>query len=746
MTGAAPLARGLLLCAALLTGVRPSGAVSPARTVLERDDAIAWASARARDRWQGFSYWGPGGTNEVKWDAWVKLDRGQQTRMLLDLFKDVQRNAGPEDQAEDRRAALVLLGQRPLADWAPDALKIQGRWRDELVLGLYLKGYRDPGAEPLGYLAPYARLDRPWTHGLGLHLDRGGRWRFQWIPSPVLMPPLGGEDRLPAALEPAAQPGAILRLARLRPGLERLRALAGGDGGLATVMAQGNRAGFLLRHLGAWLDRAAPALAPLEDQEAWVLHYWAGHSAGGAGTLVYLPRDLPIRTRLALELLKLNPLSAGARVRTASWHGTWGKSVEVTQIRASGGVLNLAPAPEGTFLCDGEEPLRAVLFPGARPTLGERREWCRTALAGMRPDTEVSFWVVPRLGAGCAYELAAARRRETGAGLEPRPDPAMAKAAPCTGAAALALGEGPTGVMFGAVLRADLANPIADPPVPAFIGDAQALTPDQAKGYQADLQRTRQRRERAQALHGQVNALAQALELKGGALYWNGWVAPPPLNPAQKAALAEFQKLRREDPAQAAARQRRGQVGLYGGFGEPGLAPSLALAVAVKPGRQEAVPALVARTFALAFQGQAEKHSQGGVELHRLRTGQAFTPAWALVRGTLVLGSDDGAVQAVAAGLMGQAPTLADRPGSGFGCCRLDGARVAAHLEALLLDYTRAIGHGSQWWWMSPPEGPDDSAAEVQEAFGPFLGAVRGLGERVLDLEWGPWGLEGAAR
>jgi hypothetical protein len=552
---------------------------------------------------------------------------------------------------------------------------------------------------------------------------------------------------VPGTLGALPEPGALVHLAHLRPGLERLRALAGE--GVTGALAHGNRAGFLLDHVIAWLDRAAPALGPLAGREAWIAHYWAGRE-GGTGTLVFLPGDLPARTSLVLGLLKLNPLSVGARVRTATWRGSDGRTASVQQIRAAGGVLNLVPVPDGTLLSDGEGPLRAVLFPGARPVLGERPEWCRAAFAGMDAGTEASLWVVPRLGGGVGFELAALARRQAGPGPASRPLPGLAKAAPLSGAVAATLGAGPTRTLFAAILRQDSSVDLGDPPDPPF-AQAGALTPEQKRARQAERAALKVRRDRLAALRRQAAALAADLDLQGAALYWDGWVAPPALAPAERTALASFNRLRRDLPHRATALQREGKAGFFGGYGEPGLAPSLALAVAVKPGRAPAVEASLGRILPLAFRGQPERRRAGGVDLHRVRTAQAFAPTWALAGGMLVLGSDDRAVAAVAEGLQGRVPTLADRPGAGLGeaglgQCRLDGARLATHLEGLLLDYTRAVGHGSAWWWQEPGEAAgDDARAEVAEVFGPFLGALRTLGQPILRLDWGPGGLTAGA-
>ena len=82
----------------------------------------------------------------------------------------------------DRRLALWALTAWPMEQWAPMALQTGGA---EAAQFLYQRGYRQAGQDPMGYLGSQDELDRPWTHGLGLHLDKA-TWRFQWIPSPAL--------------------------------------------------------------------------------------------------------------------------------------------------------------------------------------------------------------------------------------------------------------------------------------------------------------------------------------------------------------------------------------------------------------------------------------------------------------------------------------------------------------------------------------------------------------------------------
>ncbi|MCE1229875.1 MAG: hypothetical protein LWX11_10370, partial [Firmicutes bacterium] len=215
--------------------------------------------------------------DQVKSRTYYRKDaRGQtiwQGVKFLDLSAQEQRDhllSLLNESESTRRAALLVLGDRPLSQWAEQALAT--RHRDEVVLFLYQKGYKSSGPEPYAYLGAGKELERPWTHGLGLHLE-GAQWRFQWIPSPTLLPKLEWRATLPKALERAPQPSALVRLSHLKPGLARLQQLAGGEGGLASTLAQGSRMGFFLRHIEPWLKQAAPALEPLAKREAWVLHY-----------------------------------------------------------------------------------------------------------------------------------------------------------------------------------------------------------------------------------------------------------------------------------------------------------------------------------------------------------------------------------------------------------------------------------------------------------------------------------------
>lgn len=701
------------------------------------------------------SLWGQGtlGTQSTKnwawdtvktWTFYRKDARGQ--RIWKDLkFFDLSYAEQTENLLEhlrgselERRAALVVLGDRPLEQWASAALR-RSSDRDEVALYLYNRGFKYADRDPYLYMEPSARLERPWTQGLGLHLD-GANWRFQWIPSPILLPKLEANGQLPKALERAPQPSALLRLKQLQPGLARLQALAGGEGGIVGALTQGTRAGFLLRHVGPWIKQASPVLEPLASKEAWILHYGMGRGAGpSAGTLVFIPGDLPARTKLALELLRLNPTSKGARTRTVNW----GDGKEITQLRGAGGVLHLWSTPEGTWLCDKEAPLRSVVFPAAHVSLGERVEWCRIALAAVRPETEVSLWIVPRYSASAGFERAVLRRRMKGLVQQTWPNPFIAKAAPRGGAFSAALGAGPTEAMMGAILRIDREETLPEPQMAAFADGGRNLTPQQQQQYQAELAAVRGRNEGRKGLRGELNALQGLLDLRGAAFFWNGWTAPPPLSATQRAALTEFQKLKKEGPYQASELQRQGKVQVYGGFGEPGMSPSVALALPIQTGKSAQTEEQIKKLWAKLFKGRTQNREYSkGVLVHRISTEQAFTPAYAVVNETLVLGSDAEAVQAVMAGLLGQAPSLADLPSSAFGRVAIDGEKAARDLETLLLTYLR-INHGGRYWWFGEPAPSEDEAsAEVASSFGPFLGALRGLGKQTLDVELTPAGFE----
>jgi len=725
--GKRPFARGACALAWTL-------AASP--LLAQGGQGLAWAQEQARH----WSTYRTDARGQRIWQAvpFAQMTPAEQWEQLLNHLME----------GSNRRAALALLSQRSVSVWAPEALKTGD---PEVAHFLYQRGFRQEGADPTAYLGPVDRVDRPWTHGLGLHLDSGG-WRFQWIPSPALFTQ-SGQAALPKGLEGAAQPGVLIHLKQLRPGLEKLVALAGGTAsgangipsGVVPALAQGSRAGFAVRHLDPWLKQANPALEPLAQREAWVLHYGAERASGRSlqGTLVFVPGDLPTRTQLLMALLKLNPLSAGARSRVVTWTAH-GASTEVQQLRGGGGVFHLIQRAEGTWISDREAPLRALLFPGPEPSLGERQEWARVALSAMNPGTELSFWVAPRIGAGAAFENQAIRRRLTKAQQGTWPNPFVAKAAPRTGALSLALGAGPTEKLVEAILRVDDATDFRLPQMPAFANGGQALSPAQMKAYQEALAAAQERQRQRSSLRQDAATLQACLDLRGAALFWNGWVGAPALNPMEKASLQELARLRREDPWRAMQTQRDGKVAAFGGYGEPGMSPSLALALPLQGARRVQVENLLKKLLPRLFKGQNQKQAFGSSELHRVLTAQAFRPAWTLVGDTLVLGTDETAVKAVASGLQGQAPTLADSPSQAWARMELDGARVSKELENLLLAFLRS--RSGSGWWIGEGASEDEAAAELAFSLGPFLGAVKALGPLRLEWNWTPGGLEGRPR
>lgn len=720
------LARSLCVLAVLASGVALAQVTAP-----------AWARERAQ-RWSIYR------TNLLGQRVWKAIPFDQMTpgEQWGELMEHLKQNG------ESRRVALALLSQRTASAWAEEALKTHD---PEVALTLYRLGYRQSGADPFAYLGSPDRVDRPWTHGLGLHLDKGG-WRFQWIPSPALFTQTGTAT-LPRGLGQAAQPGVLIHLKQLRPGLEKLAALSGGTGsapeapasGIIPALAQGSRAGFAVRHLEPWLKQVSPALEPLANREAWVLHYGVDRAGGDGlqGTLVFIPGDLPARTQLVMALLKLNPMSSGARARIVKWTGP-GASTEVQQLRGSGGVFHLIQMAEGTWISDREAPLRALLFPGPIPTLGERQEWARVALSSVAPDTELSFWLAPRIGAGPAFETQALRRRLANAQQGAWPNPFVAKAAPLTGALAVSLGAGPTEKLVEAVLRVDDGRDVNLPRMPEFADGGRALTPSQMKEYQDALALAQERQRQRAGLRQDAAALQACLDLRGAALFWNGWVAAPPLTASEKASLMELAKLRREDPWRAMQAQRDGKVTAFGGFGEPGMTPSLALALPIQGPKRTQVENLMKKVLPRLFKGQNQKQALGTTELHRVMTAQAFRPAWTLVADTLVLGTDDAAVKAVAAGLQGQAPTLADRGSRAWARMEIDGPRASKELENLLLAFLRSrTGSG---WWIGETASEDEAAMELASSLGPFLGALKSLGPVRIEWNWTAGGLEGRPR
>jgi hypothetical protein len=233
------------------------------------------------------------------------------------------------------------------------------------------------------------------------------------------------------------------------------------------------------------------------------------------------------------------------------------------------------------------------------------------------------------------------------------------------------------------------------------------------------------------------------LDLRGAAVFWKGWVSPPPLSIAEKAALAEFRKLQKESSYQASRAQSQGRLGFYGGFGEPGMTPSMALALPIQAGKSAFLEAAVKKLWPQLFKGRPENREYAkGILLHRIRTDQSFAPCYAVAGDTLVLGTDEVAVQSVVSGLLGQTTTLADLQSRTYGVAQVDGGSAARDLETLLLTYLRIKEGGGYGWFGDPASTDDEATAEVASTFGPFLGAVRALGTRTLELEWTSAGLE----
>lgn len=708
-----------MLCG-LAPGLRAQGALAHPTARNWAWDKVKAITAHRRDP----------ATGQYRWIPFLQLSPSEQNERLLTAL---------HGNTQERRAALLVLADRPLSQWVPQALKSTS---DPAELGLFLqaRSYRSPGADPLAHLGGPSRLDRPWTHGLGLHLEADA-WRLQWIPAPSLLPHLEGGSPLPPALDLAPQPGALLHLKQLLPGLRKLRDLGGGPQGLAAALAGSGRLGFLSRHLEPWFTQAAPALGPLAEGEAWILHYGLPREEGpSGGTLLFLPGELPTRTKLALELLKLNPSSKGARSRSLSWEGPGGAKAELTQLRASGGVLHLWTTPQGTWICDRESTLRALIFPGPTPTLGERPEWGRLAQAGARNGTELSLWILPRLGADARFEGQLLRRRLLGEEQKTWTNPAISKAAPRGGTLTLSLGAGPTEQMLQAILRVDRNTELKEPTIPAFSEGGQRLSPEQLRAFQAEVEAVRRRNQNLKALRGELSGLVALLDLRGAALTWRGWTPLPPLSAPEKQALTEFRKLQKESPRAAARLQREQGLAFFGGFGEPGLSPALALSLPIQQGRQTEAEAQLRKLWPRLFTGEAQKRSLGGATLYRVRTPQAFAPSYAVMKDHLVLATDDRCLQEVVEGLQGRLPTLADLPQNGFGRAELDGARLAEDLEGLLLAYLRA-NRGNPFEG-TDAAGQDEASTEVAESFGPFLAALRSLGRRTVQLDFGPGGLE----
>ena len=676
-----------------------AGGLSPQQIQQARSASAEWY----KDRWASGRSWR---------EYFPQMSQTDQ----LDFLVGTARN---RDYRPNRDAALVLA--------ATDFEGALGRvlqGNDEGRLALYRLGYRS-GGDATAFLGWNGRPGRPWTQGMGLHLDAGG-WRFQMIPAAAFLPSAPQGNGLPDALAPAPEPTALMHLRALKPGLAKLADLAGGPNGqLLATAAAGPRAGFLATHLRRWLDSDAPGLAPLADREAWVLHYGRG---GMEGTLAFLPGDLPGRSAMALSLLKLNPFSAGARARTVKLKD----GTEVDAMRGSGGLLFLERRGEGVWIADRVALLEDLHKPTAHARVGERQEWGRLAAAGMG-EAQVSFWLLPSAGADAANECALLRLREHPRALPAASSVTLAKAAPRDAAFSAALGAGPTDVALRALLAQDDPYEVPQPDAASgLVGDGSMLTPEQQK-QRADWAAAAAKRRAGQAvMRRQIARLEALLDLRGAAFHWNGWTQAPPVAEAERARLVEWRKT----GAWTAENGQRMATApkAFGGFGEPGFTPSLALAIPVLPGKEAETEALAAKVLKDAFKGAAETKELGAVKLHRVRTAQAFAPSSAVIGSVLVLASDDQAAAQAVAGLQGQAPTLADLPGGDWGLAHLDGARLAPALQTLLRDYLSALGGQRENWWEDPqPKASGDEVSEeVASSFGPFLDLIRKQG--AMDL------------
>lgn len=638
--------------------------------------------------------------------------------------------------APNRDAALVLLTQWPYEQGL--AKVILGNPLGELALKSL--GYQRPAV-----LAGDVQPTRPWVHGVGLHLD-GANWRLQMIPTPAFLPVMTAGEGLPKPLETAPVPSALIRLKQLRPGLQRLADVVGGsEDNLIRTAAAGGRAGFLLRHVQSWMTKAEPALGPLADRPAWILHYGLTRPervgmenrrdiATPQGTLVFIPGPLPKRTELALTLMRLNPFS-GARARK----GQLADGTPVDQVRGSGGVLHLETTPEGTWICDREATLVAR-HQGAWPTLGRSPGWGRVALAGAG-QASASLWLIPRQAVGADFENSLATLPKSLDGAFPAATNDLLKAAPRGSALSGALGSGPTARALQAFFRVDMRFEPPVPSDPTLGGQAIDLSPEQKKSL-ARAKADGEARVRAQdALRRQLDRLARMLDGQGAAFHWNGWTAAPPLSEAEKAALVEFRK---QGYWTNARKEKMRQAPGFGGYGEPGLTPSFALALPLKGGRSTDADALLAQLFPAAFKGALQSRPIGSVTLRRMRTVQAFAPSYAIQGNVLILASDDVAASATLAGLQGQAPTLADLPPMGWGQLEWDGPRLAAESEKLLQAYLGAESGKPRRWWedSSAPQSGDEVAEEVSSTFGPLLDLLRRQGRLRMEMTLGAAGLE----
>jgi hypothetical protein len=623
-------------------------------------------------------------------------------------------------------AALVLLSQMPYDQGIGKVALL-----DEAKVRLYRLGYRQPG-DATAFLGEAGTTRRPWTRGIGLHLEEK-TWRAQLMPSTGFLPSVPQGAEFPKALHRAGIPSVLIHMKQLRAGMDRLSQLAGGaEGSMLRTAADGTRAGFLLRHIEPWLKKGETALEPLANREAWILHY-----GQRSGTLIFVPGSLPTRTELSLSLLKLNPFSKGARNRKALLKVEKRGEVNVDEIRASGGVLYLATTPEGTWISDRESVMKDLYFPPDGPLLGDRLEWSRSALAA-QGSASVSFWMIPRQAMDASYECSALRLRAKPRNIPMAPS-ALLKAAPRGSALSLSLGAGPTALGLERFLVPDDPYEIEVPKVPAFADGGSALTAVQKRDYQIAVQKAKQRIENRKSLRIALDKLTTLLEQSGASMHWNGWTPAPPLSESEKAALVAFRK---QGYWMNAKQERMNRAPGFGGYGEPGLTPSAAMALPLKAGKAQEADALLKQLFANSFKGSVQMRAVGAVQLRRVKVEQAFAPSWALVGDTLVLGSDDRAVASTVAGLQGEAPTLADLPNNSWGTAEIDGERLASEMESLLTRYLRS--HQNVGWWdeNATAQSADEIAKEVSSTFGPFLDLIRQQGRVGLSISLSPSGFE----
>jgi len=609
-----------------------------------------------------------------------------------------------------------------------------------VVTALDLGGQTPPGEVP----------PRPWVQGAGLHLEPGQAWRLQIMTPPALLPGAPKGTALPAGLQAAPVPTVLAHFTQLRPGLQRLVELGGGPrGALLDTAAHGSRAGFYLRMTQSWLEQASPVLEPLAQREAWILHY--GHDfsededrrKGLRGTALFIPGNLPTRTKLMLGLAGLNPFNKGVRSRRATIKTDRLGEVASEQVLGAGGVLHIVFRPEGTWIADREAVLKSVLEAAHPRRLESRSEWGRMALSGMRSSTLASLWIIPRLAADEDFEAAMGRlrnRRE-----DPGSEARLLQGAPRGQSLSLALGAGPLAPMLKAFTEPDDGYEIPAASGGQFLNQAN-LTPQQRQSRQLAEASVLKRQEERKALRGELGRLLGYLEPSSVALTWSGWTPAPPLPPQDKERLASYQKTGKWIDEQGQTHTFNPTRSFFAGRGEPGMTPSLAASIPLKKGRTAEVEASMKQVFQMAFTGQSQNRTEkSGFILRRIRTHQAFSPAWTVVKDTLVVGSDDRAVSAAAEGLLGRVPTLADLPGGTWGAGELDGERVAQDVESLLVAYLRARASVASVWWLPPQEGTataDDAAAEVATTFGPFLGLMKQLGKVPLQIHWRASGFE----